>query len=45
LRRCETFNAQDIKIDLELFKKLCDFVLKREKKDGNLNVVFVGMNM
>jgi probable rRNA maturation factor len=29
-------------LDLDLFKKLCDYVLKREKREGSLNVIFVG---
>ncbi len=33
-----------MKIDTHLFKKLCDYVLKREKSNGRLNVIFVSLN-
>ncbi len=38
------FNTQKINVDFELFKKLCNFVLEKEKRDGTLNIIFVGMN-
>ncbi|WP_051962912.1 rRNA maturation RNase YbeY [Mesoaciditoga lauensis] len=43
MRKCEVFNAQQIPLNVEMFQKLCDYVLKREKREGTLNVVFVGL--